>query len=220
MRTVTFSDERVAERINERFIPAWYNRGPGFHNCNFWTEKNIFTRTADCYPTRNICTFFLTPDRDVMYYVAGYWGPDAFLEILDTVETLQSLPAEKRPAAHARLAASLKSRNVRVAAVSRGSAKSTATAVERLLGSGELHYNDVTHAHDANCLRVLSESFRCRMAVHRQLSKRGPVPLSAVQHKYLFGNSFTEEPDKDAELIPTLAAPRVPIEATPTPGTE
>ena len=129
MRAVTFSDPRVAKKVNEDFVPAWYNRGTGFHNCNFWTEKNIFTRTADCFPTRNICTFFLTPDREVAYYIAGYYGPDAFLEILevaDTMKTMKSIKDQKE--AHARLSESLSDRIRHVSDAYTQSKKSTAGA--------------------------------------------------------------------------------------------
>jgi uncharacterized protein YyaL (SSP411 family) len=92
MRTVTFSNPKVAERVNSSFVPVWYNRGRGFHNCEKQTETWIFSAHADCDPTKNICTFFLTPDLDVIYYVAGYFAPDLFLEILDDVLRIQKAP--------------------------------------------------------------------------------------------------------------------------------
>lgn len=80
MRTVTFSDEKVAAELNGDFVSAWANRVPDFHNCESSTEEWIFTSTAEAYPTRNICTFFLTPDLQVVHYVGGYVAPDLFLE--------------------------------------------------------------------------------------------------------------------------------------------
>ena len=209
MRTVTFSDKRVAERVNSKFIPVWYNRGPGFHNCTFWSEERIFTNDVDCYPTRNICTFFLDPDGGVVYYIAGHWGPKAFLEILDTVQALFPLTARKRSQAHAEMVTTLDARNARVRA---------SKDVAGLLGTDTLKYGSLTHAHSANCLWTLSTALKCRREVHLQLAKPESIPLTAVQHSYLFGNSFTEEPKKKS--IPTLAAPRVPVETEATPSGE
>jgi hypothetical protein len=80
MRTVTFSDRAVADLVKRSFVPAWHNRGPGFHNEEFSTEKWISGLAA--YPTKNIATFFLRPDGGVYFYVAGYYSPKLFLEIL------------------------------------------------------------------------------------------------------------------------------------------
>lgn len=80
MRTVTFSDAKVAEALADGFVSAWTNRIGGFHNCDPNTEQWIFTSTAEAYTTRNICTFFLTPDLQVVHYVGGYVAPDLFLE--------------------------------------------------------------------------------------------------------------------------------------------
>src|SRR5262245_16728201 len=111
MRTVTFSDKKVAERVNSKFIPVWYNRGKGFHNCEKQTENWIFTSSAECYPTKNICTFFMTPDLKVVYYVAGYWAPDVFLDILDGVSKLQEAKtAEDLGRGHREIGADLSKR--------------------------------------------------------------------------------------------------------------
>lgn len=85
MRTVTFSDERVARKINANLIATWTNRNPGFHNCEFWTEENIAKNSGESYATRNFCTFFTTPDGTVLHYLAGYHSPRWFLPEVDLV---------------------------------------------------------------------------------------------------------------------------------------
>ena len=219
MRAVTFSDPRVAKKVNEDFVPAWYNRGTGFHNCNFWTEKNIFTRTADCFPTRNICTFFLTPDREVAYYIAGYYGPDAFLEILEAADGLKAMKSIKdQKKAHAGLSDSLSDRLHQVSdASARSKEASAGAALDRLIGDQAFTYGDVTHEHRKPCFSALRRSLQCRQQVHQQLTDSGFVPLKSVQHDYLFGNRFTEEPDPDS-FVPTLAQPQVPVKAAPVAG--
>jgi len=80
MRTVTFSNQTVANFINRNYVPAWHNRGPGFHDEELSTENSISKLSA--YATRNIVTFFLRPDGRVFFYAAGYYPPKSFLEIL------------------------------------------------------------------------------------------------------------------------------------------
>ena len=75
---MTFSDRKVAEQINSKFVAAWVNRGPGFHNEDYSTERWLFTSEMEAYPTKNICTFFLTPAGKVFHYVAGYFAPETF----------------------------------------------------------------------------------------------------------------------------------------------
>src|SRR5688572_5134862 len=97
MRTVTFSDPSVAAFVNDRFVAAWHNRAPGFRNADYAAEENIFRSSADAYPTKNICTFFLTPKGEVLFYVAGYLEPGLFLETLELVTRLaRASPAERR----------------------------------------------------------------------------------------------------------------------------
>ena len=66
---MSFSDKKVAELVNSKFVAAWTNRGPGFNNTEFWTEKGIASRNYEAYPTKNIRTFFLTPDGKAFYFV-------------------------------------------------------------------------------------------------------------------------------------------------------
>ena len=54
---MSFSDKRVAELVNSKFIATWTNRDPGFVNTDFWSEKSIASHDYEAYPTKNICTF-------------------------------------------------------------------------------------------------------------------------------------------------------------------
>ena len=78
MRTVTFSDARVAEVVNKHFVSAWFNRSPGFTNADLTTEKKIFAQSAEAYTTRNICTFIMTPEGHVFSYVARAVRPGTY----------------------------------------------------------------------------------------------------------------------------------------------
>lgn len=196
MRTVTFSNAKVAERVNSRFVPVWFNRGQGFHNCEKRTEDSIFARSADCYPTKNICTFFLSSDMKVVYYIAGYWAPEPFLEILEAVEKLHAAAeVTDRARVHGEVVADLSGRM--------GADKAPPQAL-----SAGCRYEKVEHRHGPGCAPILAESIRCRAAVHESLRDAGPVDFEKVQHKYLYGNTFTEE---------AQAAPPVPFEKPLTP---
>ncbi len=78
MRTVTFSNKKVAKQVNESFVSTWYNRNSRFHNCDFSEERRIVTNSYECFATQNICTFFVTPKREVLHYFSGYLSPEFF----------------------------------------------------------------------------------------------------------------------------------------------
>ena len=78
MRSVTFSDKTIAKYVNENFVATWINRNPKFHNCDFNTEKWIAEHNGEAYATKNFCTFFTTPDLDVLHYLSGYYAPGWF----------------------------------------------------------------------------------------------------------------------------------------------
>ena len=208
MRAVTFSNPKVAERVNSRFVPVWYNRGKGFHNCEKRTEEWIFTSSAECYPTKNICTFFMTPDFRVVYYVSGYWAPDVFLEILDGVLKLQGAPeAAERGKLHREMGEDLSSR---LESLQQGKAAAT----DPLAAYGPCRYEKTEHRHGVNCAGILAEAFRYRKVVHDALAQDGPVEFDKVQHDYRFGNPFTEEaralPDVDFAKPQSPAKPETP----------
>jgi hypothetical protein len=202
MRTVTFSNPRVAERVNSSFVPVWYNRGPGFHNCEKRTENWIFSAHADCYPTKNICTFFLTPELDVVYYVAGYFAPDLFLEILEDVLRIQKAP--DRSDHHREVARGLTARLEELRKI-----RPDAPPEAGLERYGPCRYEKTEHRHTPDCRRVLAEALEYRRKVHESIAPEGRLAFARVQHDYLFGNPFSEEAPRDP--VPTgIVRPQAP----------
>jgi hypothetical protein len=178
MRTVTFSDPTVASVLNEKFVCTWVNREPGFHNCSFVAEQWISAK--ECFATKNFCTFFATPELEVLHYASGFFGPRMFLEELKSVFDLKrdvldlknrfmedSYPEFK--AAH-----QLHAKEHReLAAVLEKDRRNPGRHIDRIQG-----------------LRHLG-------AVHEDLvakfaAKGGPVALESVFKTYLFGNPFEE----------------------------
>ncbi len=91
MRTVTFSDKKVADLVNKSFVSAWKNREPGFHNCEYATEASIYQSSRVWFPTKNICTFFLAPDGTVLHYITGYYDPSLFaIEVKKALKVWQA----------------------------------------------------------------------------------------------------------------------------------
>jgi hypothetical protein len=210
MRTVTFSNAKVAEQVNTKFVPVWYNRGQGFHNCEKNTEQWIFTANAECYPTKNICTFFMTPEFEVVYYVSGYFAPDVFLDILSGVQKLQAAP-KSLGKVHKELSADLGKRLEELKTAG-NNPKAVATGTGPLAPYGTCSYEKTEHKHAAQCLSILNEAFRYEKEVHDSLADQGSVPFETVQHKYKFGNSFTEEAAPVTEA--PLSRPQAPVKAT------
>jgi uncharacterized protein YyaL (SSP411 family) len=193
MRTVTFSDRRVAEKVNSQFVPVWFNRGRGFHNCERKTEKWIFESHGEAYPTKNICTFFLTPDLRVVSYVAGYVAPELFLEVLGAARELQGTEGEAFAARHRRIAEGLGGKPERPTMA--------------------LKYRELDHRHTRSCVDSLSDLSKHRQEVHESLAASGPVPFEKVQHRYLYGNPFSEEVRRQDQETSEFPRPKVP-----TPG--
>lgn len=164
MRTVTFSDAHVAKLVSEHFVSAWFNRGPGFHNEDYSAEQWIAAKST--YPTRNICTFFMTPEGMLFDYVAGYHEPAVFSARLEsTIEIRKALPdgIDAVRAAHRR-------------------------AAERAFaGGGTIEYRGARY----DAARTSDGYFR---ALHEHWSRVETLPwLDEVRFDYLYGNSFTEE---------------------------
>lgn len=172
MRTVTFSDPQVADHVNATFVPLWFNRGKGFHNCEHRTEEGIFYRSAEAYTTKNICTFFLDPDGNVVHYLAGYYAPPVFLDLLRPLAALQKASTAE---------------DVRSFHRERLQAKPLAPA------DRPFSYQGATHAHSDFCRKTLAEATSYIRRVHEQLARDGRVPFEKIRYSYLFGNPFTEE---------------------------
>lgn len=164
MRTVTFSDARVADLVNEHFVAAWFNRAPGFHNEDYGAEERIACTSS--YPTRNICTFFMTPEGMVFDYVAGYHEPALFAARLQSTIEVRAAMRDGIDA---------------VRAAHRRAAGRSATGDETIEYRGRRYSPE-------------SEPDRYTRALHDHWSRIESLPwIDDVRFDYLYGNSFTEE---------------------------
>lgn len=184
---MTFSDGKVADFVNANFVAAWTNRGPGFHNEDYTAEQWIFRTSMEAYPTRNICTFFLTPEGKVFHYVAGSWAPELFLAELEIARGLRNGAFDGRMELKAGGLESLR--------------KAHGEAAERIgrtvaeLAVAPRTYRGVLHEHTETCRAAAAGGARYLAGVHRHWSRVSDLPdLEEVRYAYLFGNSFTEEP--------------------------
>jgi len=189
MRTVTFSNDEAAKSINNLFLSTWKNRRPGFHDCEVGTERGIFNGAYDCYATVNFCTFFATPDLEVLHYCSGYYSPRIFLREVEFVRELAAAALDERNRfkkggveAYRRLHEANRQKRLeerkKVASMTppKGGADQDFFSRREFLAEGLLHLSQV----------------------HRDLALRSaergqPVQLSEVMRTYLFGNSFSEE---------------------------
>lgn len=187
MRTVTFSDAKVAEVANANFVCAWFNRSPGFCNREAETEKSIFTGSFEAFLTKNICTFVMTPDGRVFHYVAGYLSPELFLRFLgDALALRRAGFNEKMQPKRGGLEAMTSLHAARAAAFEKETAGTSAFT--------EREYNGVKHLHGDSCRWAIGEAFKYLGRVHRHWEKRASLPtLDEVRYKYLYGNPFSEE---------------------------
>jgi hypothetical protein len=193
MRTVTFSDPKVAALVNTHFVAAWHNRGPGFHNEDYSTEEWIYSSQMEAYPTKNICTFFLAPDGRVFHYVAGYFAPERFAAELEQAVALRRAAFDEGMQLKAGGLAALKylhgaeGRSIR--------ARLSSTAVEDLVAAIQPRpYRSFTHRHGPGCAKSVREGEAYLAALHDHWSRVEALPdLEAVRYDYLYGNSFTEE---------------------------
>ncbi len=169
MRTVTFSSDPVSASINSKFVSTWNNRKPGFHNCDQTEEIRI--SKMSCFPTRNFCTFFVTPRREVLHYFSGYFSPELFMRELEFVlalakEVVDDKGAIKRDA-WARYQEMHRTAAARMAV---GALKKSTTAKSKT---------------DDTVTGYLSR-------VHEQLAKK-KTRLDDVFSDYLFGTAWSEE---------------------------
>lgn len=182
---MTFSDTSVAALANEHFVAAWINRGEGFHNEDYSSEEWIFKEHYEAYPTRNICTFFMTPDLRVFHYVAGYASPAVFAAEIETAITLRRqafdddlvlkpLGMDRFRRLHGDAAAAVASRPRDERPAPR--------------------YRGFTHVHSAACARAAQDGDRYLKELHQWWAQAKELPdFQAVRFDYLYGNSFSEE---------------------------
>jgi hypothetical protein len=210
LRTVTFSDARVAAFVNANFVPAWHDRGPGFFDATLSTERWIFESAAESYPTRNICTFFLSPEGRVFHYAAGHHGPDLFLRILESAVALRKTIFDERMSARAGVSGAVQAfHEDQVFRYSLAAGKMRSAADLGAKGNWQALLRDYRmpsyrgrgHAHSASCARSLSEGLEYLSHVHRRWAGIGELPdLEDVRYDYLWGNSFTEEGGKSRQI--------------------
>jgi len=188
LRTVTFSDAKVAAMVNANFVSAWFNRSPGFANDDDKAEKSIFQSSNEAFLTKNICTFILTPEGRVFHYVAGYLSPELFLRFLDEALSLRRAGFDDRMQLKSDGAAAMKKVHAERAAAHETDMRGGGTTI------AERTYRDVTHRHNDQCHWRVRESSTYFGRVHRSFEKLTELPtLDAVRYKYLYGNEFSEE---------------------------
>jgi hypothetical protein len=185
MRTVTFSDAKVAAFINANFVSAWHNRAPGFKNDDPAAEQAIFQQSSEAYTTKNICTFFMSPDGRVIHYFAGYLSPDLFL-------TEATLALDIRKVA---FDASMKlSEDGSSKARALHAAQPLASRADPVSAVGTLAYRSLRHVHTKECGRSLWEYYEYMKGLRKHWSEVKDFPtLEAVRYSYIYGNEFTEE---------------------------
>jgi hypothetical protein len=169
MRTVTFSSDHVSASINSKFVSTWNNRKPGFHNCDQTEEIGI--SKLSCFPTKNFCTFFVTPRREVLHYFSGYFSPELFMRELDFVLALAKEVVDEKGAIK-------REAWVRYQEMHRTAAAQRATGALKKSTTDRAKTDDTVAAY-------LSR-------VHEQLAKK-KTRLDDVFSDYLFGTSWSEE---------------------------
>ena len=192
MRTVTFSNAEVAKAVNSRFIATWVNRQPGFHNCDTNAEKRIEKYDYECFATKNFCTFFATPDLDVLHYGSGHQYPPLFLKELDFVLELAAAVCDPRLRYMEDALPEYRALHEKHAAMHRSE--------EQRLLKMKIAPNDGS-AHQSR-RDSYAEGMRHLGRVHHDLVAKsetlnGPVPLSQVFNSYLFENGFEETMEGD-----------------------
>jgi len=102
MRTVTFSDAKVAAALSKDFVCAWKNIRPGEK-----FKRGVNERLDDFRATRpdvlpdgtgatNICAIFALPDGRILHAVQGYAKPASFgPEIAFALEAAKAARGEK-----------------------------------------------------------------------------------------------------------------------------
>jgi hypothetical protein len=198
MRTVTFSNEKVYKALNESFVSTWINRNPKFHNCDLSTERRIVENSFECYPTKNFCTFFVTPDREVLHYFSGYYSPSFFLHEIEFVKALQKKACDDKGRLKKDAATTLRAMHAEHAAAHDEDAKRAQKVKPPSAGSeGWEEYKD-QRATFGERKTNLVEGEKYLAQVHKALGKIDaktgkPVLLEKVIRRYMGGNEFTEE---------------------------
>ncbi|HXX94442.1 MAG TPA: hypothetical protein VEN81_12470 [Planctomycetota bacterium] len=197
---MTFSDPQVAEYVNKNFVAAWFNRGPGFFDNDLSTERWIFSGSLEAYPTKNICTFFMTPGGKVFDYVAGSYAPELFLKVLKSaVELRRALFDESLALKEGGLEAARTLHETRAMtwAIEREKVQKahSGDGWKRIMSDFRpAAYRGQIHQHNAGCLSSLESGYDYLARLHERWSRLKELPdLDQVRYAYLWGNTFTEE---------------------------
>ena len=198
MRTVTFSDAKIAKLVNDNFVSTWVTRNPKFHNCDLQQERRIVSRSFECYATKNFCTFFVTPDLDVLHYFSGYYNPDFFRHEVTFVQELAKKALDDRGSLRKDGLAAFRALHERHATEHKREVKTASGA--KPPRSGEVGYDDYRknteqwQSRKTYLVEGLQYLDRVHGALLRFTVKKGrPYALEEVIKNYMGGNEFTEE---------------------------
>lgn len=198
MRTVTFSNEEVGKALEEGFVCSWQNRNSEFHECTARQEKAIFASTGEAFTTRNICTFFLTGDLQILHYVPGYCSPPLFLEELKFARSLHEALFD--PAGVVKPGASKEYINLHRQRAKRMRARAKEISEQALEPFKDLEYRGQWHKHSARCQGVLRQFLECQVNVHRDLARggrgRGREHAKTVESDRTLARAQAREPER------------------------
>lgn len=217
---MTFSDKRVAEAVNKGYVTAWVNRGPGFRNLDFHTERWIFQGDLEAYPTKNICTFFLTPEGKVFYYAAGSYSPEVFLRVLETADGLRGAlfdASMKESGGDVRRVHLMKAEEFDGLHETAKEAASSPEEWKKLFKPLKTPtvYRGEKHKHTQRCAWSLAHGYEYFSKLHRTMAEWTELPaLESVRYAYLYGNEFTEESADSTQIGRSNEPPPPP----PPPG--
>jgi hypothetical protein len=196
MRTVTFSDLPTARRIHESCVPTWVNVAPGFHNCDAGGESSIWSTEPEAFATKNIVTYFATPDFRVFHYLSGYWHPSLFGKELDFVERVRREALDEKGRLRTESAMALRrAHRERAGELARLVAYfEKEPGWSAALGPDPVHGG---HRHDDGCRWSLVNGLDHLRDVHTQFAKNwanwpGLPPLARLLENYRYGNDFAE----------------------------
>jgi hypothetical protein len=189
MRTVTFSDAKVAKAVNGKFIATWVNRQVGFHNCETETEKRIKKYQYECFATKNFCTFFTTPDLDVLHYQSGYSHPGLFLEELDFVHKVASQTLDPNHRYMEDALPEFRALHEEHA----GHHSKEESRIRKLTSFPGVTDSDVFHSRQHSYAQGMQNLCQVHFDLVQRAEKlNGPVPLADVFNDYKYSNGFEE----------------------------
>ena len=103
MRTVVFSDERVALAFNARFVSVWENHAPNvrFSDDPPKPEKYLYRRSGELLDLplgtggTNVISIFATPDGQVLNAVPGYLDAESLFDEMRLALAVKKLTLDR-----------------------------------------------------------------------------------------------------------------------------